>query len=331
MDNTFRFNIIMRGYSYIANIINERQNNVINLDLSSVKKYLSFLKKESILMDDKIKIYKEKAQEKLKEKEKKLKDNKIKLDEYKKEKNKILEKIQNIENQILKNENLSKTILSYKTNILQNKSFLIPIERKDKDRIYLYQNYTNVCDICKFNCHLNCNHYFQIFCIGINCKNCPNKCPSSSHEISKYKYPNFDYRSIDDILLLYKGDSNTKISQDLKIKKTIDKIKENNTLLKNSIEILKNNIIDIEKKEKIIYEYNINNDEDFIDIIEMNKKINEEIEAFNFKNLNEIFDREKLDLISELLIFGIENTHKEKDYSFIPEPYRGGQGGGRCC
>lgn len=95
--------------------------------------------------------------------------------------------------------------------------------------------------------------------------------------------------------------------------------------------MLKENIKSIEEKEKLILEYNINNDEDFFEIIDMNKKINEEIESYNYNDFRENFDKEKLDLYTELFVYNLEKRHKEKDYTFIEMQNRSYGGGTPLC
>ena len=95
--------------------------------------------------------------------------------------------------------------------------------------------------------------------------------------------------------------------------------------------MLKENIKSIEEKEKLIQEYNINNDEDFFEIIDMNNKINEEIESYNYNDFRENFDKEKLDLYTELFVYNLEKSRKEKDYTFIERKYNGSGGSGPLC
>ena len=319
-DNIFRYNITMKGYAYLYDSIIKRKNNYINL--SSLKRYLSYLKQEMISIEEQIKLYEEKKEFYLKLKEKKEMENKNQLKEYSNEKNKLLENLKNCESQI----SIYETILSYEKNILQNKSFLIPLEKENSDKEYIYNSKTNVCNICKFNCHLNCNHLFQSFCIGKKCKNCPNKCSSSFHKFVDYKYPIYDYRNILDILKRY----HPKV-RNISIEKLIKIIKKEKFEIIKNCEILKEKIKSIEEKEKLIQEYNINNDEDFFEVIGMNKKINEEIEIFNHNDFRENFDREKLDLHTELLVYNLEKCYKEKDYTFIDRPNSGSGGYGRLC
>ena len=327
IDNIFRFNITMKGYKYLYDLIMERKNNYNNIDLSTVKKYISYLEKEAIYIRNKIKIYEEKKEEGLRLKEQKLKENKIKLDEYSKEKNVLVEKIKKTENEIYNIE----TILNNEKNILEIKSFQIPFAKNKEDKIY-NDSKTNACKICKFNCHINCNHLIKRFCTGKKCKQCPNKCPLSAHEIIDYNYPSYDYKNFDIILKKHYGNENLIISNDLKIR-FLNEIKNRKNELIINCDNLKEELKNVEEKEKITKEYNINEDLDFAEIIEMNNQINEEIELFNYKNFRENFDKEKLTLYSELFIFSLSNAKIVKDYTFIEQPcYSGGGGGGfRCC
>ena len=78
---------------------------------------------------------------------------------------------------------------------------------------------TNVCHICKFNCHINCKEY-KSFCKSLKffkCKICPNKCKLDSHEKVPYQYPTYEYKTIDNILKLYIQNKKIFASSDSKI------------------------------------------------------------------------------------------------------------------
>ena len=327
LDNIFRFNITMKGYKYLYDFIIERKNNLINFDLSSVKRYLSYLKRETILIEEKIKIYEDNKREKLNLKKKKLNDNKNKLDEYENEKGKKKEKIKIIKNII----SIYDTVLNYEKILLEDKYFTIPLEKENAEKEYNYDDdtKTNVCNKCKFNCHTNCKHLIKIFCTGAKCNKCPNKCPTSSHEIGKYKYINYQHKNIFDILKEFYPNYKKLLSSKIKIENLIQIIKEEKNKLLNECESLKNDIKYIEEKENLINEYNIKEDEDFFEIIEMNNKINEEIEKFNYNDFTENFDKEKIGLHTALLLTYIKKGYIDKDYTFIERPYSySGYGGG---
>ena len=119
-------------------------------------------------------------------------------------KNKIKKKKKNI---ILINELLNEIecLNESKEQIEKNNYFLIPYSSKTIKTNYS-ETKTNVCQRCKYNCHLNCNDnsFLKIFCKcfdwGANCKVCPNKCSIDVHEIVNYRYPNIQYKTIENLL-----------------------------------------------------------------------------------------------------------------------------------
>ena len=117
-------------------------------------------------------------------------------------------KIKNkIKNEKLKNELLNEIecLNEYKSQIENNNYFLIPYSSKTIKTNYS-ETKTNVCKRCKFNCHLNCNDtsFLKRFCKcfdwGAKCKVCPNKCSIDVHEIVNYRYPNIQYKTIENLL-----------------------------------------------------------------------------------------------------------------------------------
>ena len=151
----------------------------------------------------------------------------------------------------------------YKTNIQKDETKFLPVTLEDKigKEIYDGDHYTNVCQTCKYNCHIKCDEMIMKFCkcfkfaiIGFKCQVCPNKCYSDSHEVVRYQYPKDEYKKIDDILKPYfKGEYPKKISLRNKIDKVIALKEEEKRNLSENFEKNKNNLdILIEENKNII-------------------------------------------------------------------------------
>ena len=94
---------------------------------------------------------------------------------------------------------------NYRDKIISNPRYLIPYSKVPLetkwDTGYNYK--TNVCIICRFNCHTKCSNIIKNLCrafdFKFNCKICPNKCPASQHTIAKVEFPNYEYKTIDEM------------------------------------------------------------------------------------------------------------------------------------
>ena len=221
----------------------------------------------------------------------------------------------NIDNEI---ENLN----FYKSSIEKDSSLFLPVtSEKIGNKIYQGNYQTNVCQICKYNCHINCDKKIKTFCEcfqfslkGLQCQVCPNKCFSvSSHEIVPYQYPKYIYKKIDEIL---KAHIKSEFPKNMSYNQTIEyviklkeeeKIKQNNTL---DILINENNSIINSNLETI---KSLEDKRNQIDK-DSQKKINEEIRKYNNElnkiNLDNLKDCHKLMIEYLKVFFTIEEYEK---------------------
>ena len=335
-DIFFKYNITMEGYKYFYNIITERKNNFI--DFSSLVKLLTIDKEKSDKIKKKKQIFNEKKGEiwteyhiyeikiknlkkEIKEKEKEKED----LENQKKNEGEDFDKKIELINSELENLKL------YRSYIEKDAKLLLPVSSEKIGEKKYEKNYkTNVCKVCKFNCHDNCNEIIHKFCKsfkftinGFKCQVCPNKCYSNSHEVVRYQFPIYEYKKIDDILKLYFKDENTKkISTKSKIEKIICQKQEEKRKITEVNRIKKNNL------NKIINEIN-----DYI------KSRLEAIELVEDKK-NKIYDGNKKILDDEIKIINneyaqmTEENLKSYEKLFIAsleqEPCHCSSGG-RCC
>ena len=180
-NNLFLYKLTMEGYSYFYNIVIDRKKNNIFADISlfTDDNFIEFLElyKFNIIKQKKIEM---KAIEKIFEKEK----NKIKI----------------LKNYYDELENIKEKINIKKNNL----SFFVP---NNSTKIKNNNKKAMVCNICKFNCHENCNDLNKIYCKNFKqklndfkCTKCPNRCSIKHHEIVSYKYENTEYKTIKEIL-----------------------------------------------------------------------------------------------------------------------------------
>ena len=140
----------------------------------------------------------------------------------------------------------------YKSNIQKDATKFWPVRLEDKicKKIYNGYYYSNECQTCIYNCHINCDGMIMKFCkcfkftiIWFKCRVCPNKYYSDSHEVIRYKYPKYEYKKIDDILKPYfKDEYPKKISLKNKIDKVIALKKGERRNLSENYEKNKNNL-----------------------------------------------------------------------------------------
>ena len=282
--NFCSYNTTMESYAKLYKIIIEKETK--DVDLSLINQYLTFKKEKKFELEKEItKLYEKKKEMEIEmENKKKPIRNQISVNK---------EKIQNLNTSInnlekkLKDEikNINDDIYYYQSfeeKIKKNTYFLIPIRKKEN--IEYLDTKTNVCKTCRFNCHLNCNHYFkglcQCFDWTFRCKVCPNKCHSDYHTIASFKYPIYEYLTIDNILKKYCQEeylSMSSESSDLKFSFFIQKLNEKTRLLENQFENTKKEIEEsikkIENENEKMKMNTISLKGDRSIIIELNKKI----------------------------------------------------------
>ena len=273
----FLYKITMKGYSYFLEIIKQKNNFV---DTSFFIYYLNTIQDKLTIVNDKIENLNEEKEkeEKIKEEKELNKANLIKeIENQEKEinniENEIKIKTDEKNNKINSLKNDIENLRNNKINIDKKKLFLIPINSKEPEKKFLNNEMTNVCHICKFNCHINCqeNKSFcksiQLGFDGFKCKICPNKCKLDSHEKVSYQYPTYKYKTIDNILKLYIQNKKIFVSSDSKIEYIIKKKEEE---IKNFQDIFISDNNKLEKqiniKKEIFKQLNIekNNSENII-------------------------------------------------------------------
>lgn len=273
------YKITMESYSNLLKMADEKKTitlnfllieelyNIINNFIEKNKDEMTLRNKYKVDLEKKIKLIEEKDSEIYKIK-KRIKDLENENDNEKK----------NIDMQIKYINDQIGIINYFKKDIKKNNSFYFPINF-DRNKIEnKYGEETNVCQVCKYNCHLNCDEYIKKFCkcfkfyfSGIQCQICPNKCYSNSHEAVKYHYPDYEYKTIDDIIKQYINDEHLYVlphfKVDFVIKKKENEIKE---LTKKFEEKLKQNTEKINKEREQIKKIederkNLKNQKDEID------------------------------------------------------------------
>ena len=184
----FLYSISMKGFSLFFDIITEKNNFI---DTSFFIEYLNKIKDKLKLVNDKIKNLEEEYKEESKLKEEKESNKIILLNNIENQEKKIKSvenKISEKNNKINSLNNDIENLKNYQINIETSKSFLIPINSKDPNKKILDNEKTNVCHICKYNCHINCQES-EDKCESITfqfgkskCQYCPNKCKLDYHE-----------------------------------------------------------------------------------------------------------------------------------------------------
>lgn len=221
----------MESYSNLLKMADEKKTitlnfllieelyNIINNFIEKNKDEMTLRNKYKVDLEKKIKLIEEKDSEIYKIK-KRIKDLENENDNEKK----------NIDMQIKYINDQIGIINYFKKDIKKNNSFYFPINF-DRNKIEnKYGEETNVCQVCKYNCHLNCDEYIKKFCkcfkfyfSGIQCQICPNKCYSNSHEAVKYHYPDYEYKTIDDIIKQYINDEHLYVLPHFKVDFVIKK------------------------------------------------------------------------------------------------------------
>ena len=219
-------------------------------------------------------------------------------------KNEFKNEIDNIKNKIYKNDISNKVnqinneiecLNDNKNNIMNNHFFLIPFSSQyNKKNNMIYTNKkNNICKNCKYNCHINCEDYllFKSFCgcfdWSFRCKNCPNKCSSDKHELLNYKYANYDYKTIKNILSEYNLPKSYIKSKDIVSEIILRKKKE----IKEIIKKRENELTEEIKKVEILIVEELNkkkkNDEEKskLNIYYIEKLLYDSFEELNFKKI----------------------------------------------
>ena len=176
----FSYNLTMEGFSYFYNILNNRKQKYVDISLFINDNFAEIRKLYNL------NIMKQKKQE--------MEKLKFQIDN---EKNKR-EELSKFYNEI---KNIRELI---KGDIKINTLFIPYNSEKIKTNSYK-EIKTNVCHICKFNCHKNCEDLNTSSCKSFQlkfnkCKICPNKCPLEYHEIVNYEYENSRYKEFDTII-----------------------------------------------------------------------------------------------------------------------------------
>ena len=302
----------MKSYEYFYKIILEREIKI--LDFSLLKEYLKIIKEEISEIEEKINNFEER-----KEIHKNQMDTETQM--IRNQKNLLKKEMNLIEKEIFICKDEFQIIEKNKEKIKKKPSFLISINSKMLEIKHLNIKKTNVCQRCRFNCNLECkdsfNNLYKCFDGKFKCKNCPNKCSAKNHEIVSYKYGDYEYKTLDIIMEKYHSDEKNFSSSDLKISFAIQKIDEEIKDLEAKKESLNKTILKLDKDIEI---WNKNEDENLINI---NKRLNYEIESFNsyIKKEKDSLEKLKLQWYEEIfmsIIFSF--LPKEKDYSLTPKP-----------
>ena len=303
------YKITMESYSSLLKIVKEKNKITLNFsliaDICDIINNIIEKKKDEITLNQK---YKDELNKQIKL-----------IEEKDAEINKIINVIRNMENGIdsqknkindqIKCINEQIGIINYfKKDIENNNSFRIPINYDKNEIKNEYGVETNICQVCKYNCHLNCDEYIKKFCkcyrflfSGFQCKECPNKCFSNSHEVVKYHYPNYIYKTIDEIIKPYMNDEYLYVLPHLKVKFVINKKEsEINDLTKKLEEHTKQSNEKIDKEKEHLKEMEgernyLKNQEDEIEnaykqrqelivgeVEELKKKFNEKMKEIPF-------------------------------------------------
>ena len=250
----------------------------------------------------------------------------------KKQKCKIIEnEINTLNNEIRNNNSYFKVeienIRRLETVIKNNRSFLIPSSTKILNQKRCENSYTNICKICKYNCHKNCGHFCKTMCScfdwSFKCKYCPNKCPSDAHEITNYEYPNYDYFTIYDIMKKYDSNYDNSIIPNITIHILIRKMEEKRKEKQNNLEniIIKfqeiKSISLIEDTNEDLKKHFQNKEHIYNEIKKINEKIkNLKEEIRNFPIIDEIDEVKKLNNNLQNILEEITKIEKDIEEVF---------------
>ena len=309
------YQITMKSYWNLLKIVKEKK--IINLNYSLIEDIYIIINnfieknKDEMTLYHKYKIDLDKLIKPIEENDSEIYKIKNSINNIEK---KIDNEKMNISDQIKYINDQIEIINYFKKDIEINNSFHFPINF-DRNKIENeYGKETNVCQVCKYNCHLNCDEYIKKFCkcfkfqfSGIQCQICPNRCYSSSHEAVKYHYPNYTYKTIDDIIKQYINDEYLYVLPHLKVKFVIDKKeKEIKELTKQLEENIKLNSEKINKEEERLKLFEddrknlIKQKEEIYDLFKKSKEIIEKERKEQTKKVNE--KMEKMPSFFELLI-----------------------------
>ena len=223
----------------------------------------------------------------------------------------IQNEIKQIKNEINNNNSYFdieiENIRRLETVIKNNRSFLIPSSTKILSQKKCENSKTNICKICKYNCHKNCKHSIKRMCScfdwSFKCKYCPNKCSADAHEITNYEHPNYDYFTVYDIMKKYDNNFDNSIIPNsailILIKKMEEKRKENQSNLNNKI-------VNLEKIKYISLMDDINGD--------LKKHFeNNELIYYEIRNIDEKIQNLKKEIKAFPIIDEIDEIKKTKN------------------
>ena len=352
----FLYTITMKGYSYFYNIIIDREKRFI--DFSFFIYYLSIIKDKLSITDNKIKNLEEKKDKNSKEiyelenlKKNLLEQIKNKEEEIGNLERQLEDKNSDLNNRVNILNNKIEYLMNNKKAIQKKKVFFFPINSQNLEISNLYNEKTNVCHTCKFNCHKNCEDLSKTFCSSFNlnlkgfkCNFCPNKCNLDSHEIVSFQYPKYEYKKFDDILKQYINANQNKkkfLSSDLKVEYIIQKKREEVKKIIDCYNLETKEIepkIESEKKnlEKMIIQKNdleerITKMKEFSDNI-YNKLKKEKVE-FNYLIEHKIFEDKIIDMEKgkwyDILLIYMISFYIRKSFDTSSSSMR--CGGGRTC
>lgn len=158
-------------------------------------------------------------------------------------------------------------IEQHEKRIKENPKIFIPLTIKN-NKVFV-RSKTNVCYICRYNCHPKCNDLIKNFCkcfdFKFNCKNCPNKCGASCHVISTSEMKPYEYKTFDELYPSSIGTIDERIQYALK--NTESESKE-----------IHEKICSIEMDLRCMNEVT---DKSKIDMKKINDELNNEIEKYN--------------------------------------------------
>ena len=207
------------------------------------------------------------------------------------------------------NRRMKEFLENYRDKIISNPRYLIPYSKVPLetkwDTGYNYK--TNVCIICRFNCHTKCSNIIKNLCrafdFKFNCKICPNKCPASQHTIAKVEFPNYEYKTIDEMY------PNSPSNIEDKIKYVIENLEKENEELDKKIRDVS---IDLNAMKDLVKISNSETD----NLKNLNRELNRKIEGFNLNYLSEFkYDGKLEEEIFKLFIFSFLNIKYIYEYT----------------
>ena len=324
----FLYNITMEGYSNFFEICNKKKfslNFSLLQDIKNIK--INYEKNiDKIDLCHKYKDYYENFKKQIKENNAQINGLEYEIKRIKNQINQINEQKTKSDIQIQEINQEIKALYEFKKQIDKDNSFYFPVNF-DKKTIDNKRGETNVCQVCKFNCHINCDEYIKKFCkcykiylSGFQCQECPNKCYSDKHEVVKYQYPKYIYKNIDEILRQYTNVNS--VSPSSKCKFVIDKKEEKIKELKKTLEInIKPYQEEIDKKEEKLKKIEEERNKIQIKLNKIEKiyqriknKVEEEIKDFQNKLDKKLEDSPFYEILIARIMIGKKNNSEETSF-----------------